>query len=68
MPNILDKIFLDKKVELVTVKRKLSVQDVKTKIANNVFKIRDIKNFFNQVPVHLLLPKSSSALLLRVIF
>ena len=39
MSNILDKIFLDKKVELVTVKRKLSVQDVKTKIANSVFKV-----------------------------
>ena len=43
MSNILDKIFLDKKVELVTVKRKLSVQDVKTKIANSVFKVRDVK-------------------------
>jgi len=43
MPDILDKIFCDKKVELDTVKRKLALPDVKMRIANNNYKIRDIR-------------------------
>ena len=43
MSNILDKIFCDKKIELDTVKCKLSLPDVKTRIANNNYKIRDIR-------------------------
>ena len=43
MSNILDKIFCDKKIELDTVKRKLALSDVKTRIANNNYKIRDIR-------------------------
>ena len=43
MPDILDKIFCDKKVELDTVKRKLALPDVKMRIANNNYEIRDIR-------------------------
>ena len=43
MPDILDKIFYDKKIELDTVKRKLALPDLKTLIANNNFEVRDIK-------------------------
>ena len=43
MPDILDKIFCDKKIELDTVKRKLALPDVKMRIANNNYEIRDIR-------------------------
>ena len=43
MPDILDKIFSDKKEELDKVKRKLSLSDVKNRIANKNYEIRDIK-------------------------
>jgi len=43
MSDILDKIFFNKKVELDTAKRKLSLPDVKILIANNNYKIRDAK-------------------------
>ena len=43
MPDILDKIFCDKKIELDTVKRKLALPDVKMRIANNNHEIRDIR-------------------------
>lgn len=45
MPDILDKIFFNKKIELDSVKRKLSLPDVKTRIANNNFEIRNIRRF-----------------------
>ena len=45
MSNILDKIFCDKKIELDTVKRKLALPDVKARITNNSYKIRDIRVF-----------------------
>ena len=43
MTGILDKIFCDKKVELGTVKRKLALPDLKMRIANNKYEIRDIR-------------------------
>ena len=43
MPDILDKIFSDKKEELDKVKRKLSLSDVKNRIANKNYEIRDIR-------------------------
>jgi len=43
MPDILDKIFYHKKIELDTVKRKLALPDVKMRIANNNYEIRDIR-------------------------
>ncbi|MBT3513906.1 MAG: indole-3-glycerol phosphate synthase TrpC [Nitrospina sp.] len=48
MPDILDKIFCEKKVELDTVKCKLPLPDVKILIANNNYKIRDAKTFLKQ--------------------
>ena len=43
MPNILDKIFLDKREELDTVKRRLPLPDVKVRISNKSYEIRDIR-------------------------
>ena len=39
----MNKIFCDKKVELGTVKRKLALPDLKMRIANNKYEIRDIR-------------------------
>ena len=43
MPDILDKIFSDKKEELDKVKRKLSLSDLKNRSANKNYEIRDIR-------------------------
>jgi indole-3-glycerol phosphate synthase len=43
VPDILDKIFSDKKEELGKVKRKLSLSDVKNRSANKNYEIRDIR-------------------------
>ena len=43
MPGILDKIFADKKVELDSVKRRLALPDVKTRISDKTYEIRNIK-------------------------
>ena len=43
MSGILDKIFADKKVELDSVKRRLALPDVKTRISDKTYEIRNIK-------------------------
>jgi len=43
VPDILDKIFSDKKEELDTVKRRLSFSDVKNRISNKNYDIRDFR-------------------------
>ena len=45
MPNILDKIFFNKRVELDSAKRKLSLSDIKARIVNKNFIIRDVRKF-----------------------
>ena len=44
MSDILDKIFTDKKVELNDVKRRLALPDVKTRISDKTYEIRNIEN------------------------
>ena len=43
MSNILDKIFADKKVELDSVRRRLALADVKTRMADKSHKVRNIE-------------------------
>ena len=43
MPNILDKIFADKKVELDSVKRKLALSDIKKRIQDRSYDIRSLQ-------------------------
>ena len=43
MSNILDKIFKDKEEELDSTKRRLALSDVKTRISDKAYKIRDIR-------------------------
>ncbi len=43
MSNILDKIFADKKVELDSVRRRLALVDVKTRMADKSHKVRNIE-------------------------
>ena len=68
MPDILDKIFCDKKIELDTVKRKLALPDVKMRIANNNYEVRDIRMLLESTKDHLLLQKSNLVLHLKVNF
>ena len=43
MSNVLDKIFADKKVELDSVRRRLALVDVKTRMADKSHKVRNIE-------------------------
>ena len=65
MSDILDKIFTDKKVELDDVKRRLALPDVKTRISDKTYEIRNIKKALQTSRSLTLLLKSNLVLRLR---